>query len=86
MPVDTLCSECGTELSSRELSRGLCPGCLLSLGLDLSVEAEIAEQPQPFPDMIGASVSRYLILEQIGAVEWAKSSWLRTLHWVEESP
>ena len=66
MPVDTLCSECGTELSSRELSRGLCPGCLLSLGLGLSVKAEIAEQPQPFPDMIGASVSRYLILEQIG--------------------
>ena len=67
MPVDTLCSECGTELSSRELSRGLCPGCLLSLGLTLfGVEAGIAEQPQPFPDMIGASVSRYLILEQIG--------------------
>ena len=67
MPDDTLCSECGTELSSQELSRGLCPGCLLSLGLSLSGgEAGIAEQPQPFPDLIGASVSRYLILEQIG--------------------
>ena len=67
MPGDTLCSECGTELSSQELSRGLCPGCLLSLGLSLSaVRAGIAEQPQPFPDLIGASVSRYLILEQIG--------------------
>ena len=67
MPGDTLCSECGTELSSQELSRGLCPGCLLSLGLSLSgVEAGIAEQPQPSQDMIGSSVSRYLILEQIG--------------------
>ena len=67
MPVDTLCPECGTELSSQEQSRGLCPGCLLSLGLSRSgVEAGVADPQHPFPDMIGASVSRYLILEQIG--------------------
>ena len=65
MPGNTLCSECGTELSSRELSRGLCPGCLLSLGLSLS-ELETGSHGQSAQDLIGTSTSRYLILEKIG--------------------
>ncbi len=65
MPGDALCSECGTELSSQELSRGLCPGCLLSLGLSLS-DLETGSDPQSSQNMIGTSVSRYLILEKIG--------------------
>ncbi len=67
MPVKMACSECGARLSDQESSRGLCPACLLALGLTGTVrESEEADGPAPADSMIGSSISHYFIVEKLG--------------------
>src|ERR1051325_5961288 len=77
--MPTKCSECGAEFSS-DLQGGLCPKCLLNLGLPEQLEhthpavesitnrdlsAEHATSA-PLTEDLGAIIGRYKLLERIG--------------------
>src|ERR1700731_1375787 len=58
------CEECGAELTANAPD-GLCPRCLVGMGLALAAE-EVPTQPTEAVERVGDRIGRYKLLQQIG--------------------
>src|SRR5437588_7662057 len=64
MSAKTTCPECGAELSVNA-PEGLCPKCLVEMGLRLTQKIEARAELEP-PEQIGDCIGRYKLLQKIG--------------------